>query len=323
MRKSSYSGLGEKAIKEGTITQEEALTVLRAAPQAVFQVFSEADMVRSHFFGNRIRLCSILNVKSGGCSEDCAFCAQSAHHPTGVPVFGLVDYDAMAKSAQKAKTGHCRLGLIASGKSGLRHDNFDRLLGNVRRLKRTCEIHTSLGFISLEEAHALKKAGVTTYHHNIETAPSFFKNVVSSHTFEEKLVTIKNVKAAGLRLCSGGILGMGETLKQRVEMAFTLKRLAPVSIPINFLSPIHNTPLGNRKPMEPLEALKAVAMFRLVNPRIDIRICGGRLITLRDFQGLMFFAGASGLMTGDYLTTEGRKPEDDLKMLEKLGLRPA
>ncbi|MFH0919005.1 MAG: biotin synthase BioB [Fibrobacterota bacterium] len=319
----SFRGLSDKAIKKGGITPSEALRVLHAKRARVLDVFAEANRVREHFFGNRISLCSILNIKSGACSEDCAFCAQSGRYKTGAPVHGLVTAAKMADYARRAKGYHCRLGLVTSGKGVLKARDFERLLSDIRGLKRKCDIHASLGLMTLEQAHALKKAGVTVYHHNIETAPLFFKKIVHTHTFKERIVTLLNAKAADMRVCCGGILGMGESLEQRVEMAFAIKKLEADMVPLNFLNPIPGTPLGKRPLMEPLDALLSVSMFRLVNPTRDLRVCGGRDVTLRELQPLVFLAGASGLMTGDYLTTQGRRPEDDLRLIRDLGLVPA
>jgi len=316
-----FIDLSEHSLAHKGIDEKTALKVLRAQGPDTFGVLHEANKVRQRIFGDAVTLCSILNVKSGGCSEDCAFCAQSAKYNTGVAAYPLVPAGRMKAHALKARTWGSHLGLITSGRSVLQGKTFERFLSDVRRIKKTCELHASLGTLTPDAALRLKRAGITTYHHNIETAPSFFSRIIRTHSFTERVDTIRHAKSAGLKVCSGGIVGLGESLEQRVEMAFTLRELAPDRIPLNFLNPIPGTPLGKQPLLAPMEALKIVAMFRLVNPCLDIRICGGRDKVLRELHPLVFFAGASGIMTGDYLTTTGRKPEDDLRMIRDLGLK--
>ncbi|MBL8029432.1 MAG: biotin synthase BioB [Fibrobacteres bacterium] len=317
-----FSGFADKALKKGTISDSEALLALNAKGADIVDLFAEAVRVREVVSGSKIKLCSIINIKSGRCSEDCTFCAQSARYSTDAPVHSLVDHSEMAEMASKMKEWKSRLGIVSSGKGVLKGDSaeFQKILQSIRHLVKKGPVHASLGLLSDETARLLKDAGVEMYHHNIETAPSFFKKICRTHTFADRVHTVKVAKEAGMEVCCGGILGLGETLKQRVEMARAIHNLNVDAIPLNFLNPIPGTPLGNRKPMLPLEALKIVAMFRLVNPKKEVKVCGGRETVLGDLQGMLFFAGASGMMVGGYLTTRGRSVEADHRMVSDCGL---
>jgi biotin synthase len=318
----SFVGLSVKSLKNGTISDSDALRVLEASGANVMDVFSEAVRVREVISGDNIKLCSIINIKSGKCSEDCSFCAQSSRYSTGAPVHSLVDFDEMAEMASNMKKWKSRLGLVSSGKGVLNPKSveFLEIIKNIRKLVKKGPVHASLGLLTKETAIMLKEAGADMYHHNIETAPSFFNKVCKSHTFADRVKTVKYAKDAGMKICCGGILGLGETLKQRVEMARTIHKIGVDVIPLNFLNPILGTPMGKRKPMLPIDALKIVAMFRLVNPTKEIKVCGGRETVLGDLQSMLFFAGASGMMVGGYLTTHGRSVEADLRMVRDCGL---
>jgi len=317
-----FFGLSEKSLLHGTISDSDALRVLNAQGADVMDVFAEAVRVREAVSGDKIKLCSIINIKSGKCSEDCSFCAQSSRYSTDAPVHSLVDYNEMAAMASNMKKWKSRLGIVSSGKGVLNPDSkeFIEILKSVRKLAKKGPVHASLGLLTKETASMLKEAGVEMYHHNIETAPSFFNKVCRTHTFADRIKTVKLAKEAGMKICCGGILGLGESLKQRVEMARTIHKINIDNIPLNFLNPIPGTPMGKRKPLLPIEALKIVAMFRLVNPTKEIKVCGGRETVLGDLQGMLFFAGASGMMVGGYLTTRGRSVEADHRMVKDCGL---
>ncbi len=319
-----FLGLSEESINKSTISDGKALSVLNAGQSDIMDVFAEAFRVKCAFYRNSSELCSIINIKSGRCSEDCSFCAQSAKYKTAAEVYPLVEHAKIKTMASNMGKWRSRLGLVSSGKGVVSANSveFRRILDSIRKI--TCKgqaIHASLGILSKETAFALKDAGVSVYHHNIETAPSFFKHICRSHSFSDRIKTVELAREAGMEVCCGGILGLGETLKQRVEFARTLKDLEICSIPLNFLNPIKGTPLGNKKPIKSLEALKIVAMTRLVNPKANIRVCGGRETVLGDLQGLIHFAGASGMMIGGYLTTRGRSVEADLRLIEDSGLK--
>jgi biotin synthase len=313
------AGLSDRVLDGKSLTREEALSLLKLEGPALAFLFAEANAVRCRFFGDRVSLCSILNVKSGNCGEDCAFCAQSGRFRTGIPTHGLLDSSLIAGYAKKAKAWGCHVGLVTSGKNVLKGAEFERLLAEFHSLAGQGPVDASLGLLDADQARALKKAGVRTYNHNVETSKDFFSRIVTTHSYEDRVRTARLIKEAGMRLCCGGILGMGEGLEDRVNMAFELKELDPDVIPLNFLHPIPGTPLEKTRPIRPLDALKAIALFRFVHPDKDIKICGGRDFNLRDLQSLIFFAGASGMMIGDYLTTKGRDVDTDLKMIRDLG----
>ncbi len=317
----------EKALANISLTEEEALSILRLPDEYVFDLIASANRVRRHYKGDEVSLCSIINAKSGSCPEDCAFCSQSAHASTDTASFDFVGADKVVEGAKAAQlSGAHKFGIVTSGYGysgkGPKQD-IDQVLDAVGALKEGVDIHrcASLGIIDEETARTLKGAGVLEYHHNLETARSYFPKVCTTHDYDEDVATVKAVKNAGLRVCCGGILGLGESDEQRVELAMTLKELDVDSVPVNFLNPIEGTKMENAAPIPPLDILKIIAMFRLVLPDKDIKIAGGREKNLRDLQCLMFAAGANSTMVGNYLTTFGRPASDDLQMINDLGLK--
>jgi len=286
-------------------------------------LFAVASGVRERGFGRNVSLCSIVNAKSGLCPEDCSFCAQSAHHATNAPQYPLLGQEELVAGARAAAAcGAGCYGIVSSG-SGIRAgDELDRVCEAVRVIRTEGLIApgASLGTLDQATVQALKSAGLVTYHHNLETSRSFFPQICTTHGYEDDVATVRLAKQAGLRVCSGGLFGLGETMAQRVELAFTLRELAVDSVPINFLDPVAGTPLGNSDRLTPMECLHTIALFRLILPHVHITICGGREKNLRELQSWLFLAGASGMMTGNYLTKEGRQPEDDRQMIADLGL---
>ena len=267
-------------------------------------------------------LCGIINAKSGRCAENCAFCAQSAHHATDSPVYPLVGRDALrAKAEELAEAGARYMGIVISG-TGPSAADFDRLLDDAAHITAAVGIRlcASLGLLTEDQAVQLKQAGFTSYHHNLETARSHYPAVCGTHGFEAREETVRLARKAGLRVCSGGIFGLGESWEQRLELSGDIAELDPASIPVNFLNPIPGTPLENQKPLPPHEALAVVALLRLMHPARDIVICGGRNSTLGELDALLFSAGANGIMTGNYLTTSGSPYARDLAMLKGLGI---
>jgi biotin synthase len=263
-------------------------------------------------------LCSIINAKSGFCSEDCAFCAQSSHHRTEIKTYSLLDEGEILRSAMELeRAGATRYSMVTSGYM-LTDEELDIICRSAAAIARETDltICASLGMLTEARARRLKEGGIAVYHHNLETARSFFDNVCTTHDYEEDVLTVKIAKVAGMKVCSGGILGLGENWEQRVELAFTLKELDVDGIPINFLNPIPGTKMGNRPLLKPLEALKCIAIFRFINPDKNILICGGREVTLRDYQSWAMLAGANGLMIGNYLTTQGRNIKTDTDMVK-------
>lgn len=312
----------EKVLNGGEITKEEAIELIKVSDEDTMLLLAMADKIRQKFNGNAVDLCAIINARSGRCPENCKFCGQSAHYNTGVNEYGLKDVDEIVDAAKKAKAaGAVRFSIVTSGRGQSKADDFANILTALKRIKEEAQIEicTSLGILTLEQAQQLKAIGVTRYHANIETAPSHFPDICTTHTYQDKMATIENAKAAGIRVCSGGILGLNETLEQRVEMAFELKRLEIDSVPLNLLNPIAGTPFEHNKPLTALEILRAFAVFRFILPKALIRTAGGREVNLRDLQAMAINGGMNGIMVGGYLTTGGRSPEADKVMLQDLG----
>lgn len=313
--------MAEKVLSGGTIDASEALKLSGVSGSDRFLLFAEAARIRDHFVGSAVFLCSIINAKSGRCAENCAFCAQSAHHDTGVMVYPLVDEDEMVRCAALAEeNGAGCYGIVTSGTSINKSDELDRVCRTVSRIKSETGISPScsLGILDEETALRLKNAGMETYHHNIETARSFFPQICTTHDYEDDVATIRAAKAVGLRVCCGGIFGLGESFAQRIEMAETLRELDVDSIPLNFLNPVAGTRLENADNLTPLECLTIISVYRFVLPGKRLSVCGGREKNLRELQSWMFLAGANGTMTGNYLTTPGRPPELDRQMMKDL-----
>ena len=282
-----------------------------------------ADRIRKTFRGDEIEVCAISNVRSGNCSENCSFCSQSGHHKTNAPSYGYIQSDELVKQAQRAREwGASDFGVVSKGWGVRGKKEREQLQEYFAALDEHTDIGrcASLGVLTEETARELKAMGMENYHHNLESAESFFHKVCTSHTFQENIDTIRHARDAGLRVCAGGILGMGESLDQRIELAVTLRELGVESVPLNFLNPQAGTPMASRAPMKPFEILQSIAVFRYLLPKAEIRIAGGRQF-LGDMQSMIFMAGASGVMIGDYLTTAGRQVHDDLKMIDDLNLR--
>ncbi len=303
-------------------SQAYALAGIQGADMV--DLFAVSNRMRDAFRGDSIELCAIINAKSGGCSEDCAYCAQSSKSRADITTYPLVQKEVVLKAAVKASAaGVRRLGIVTSGKKARKED----LKKIASMLRVVCDAGlipcASLGVLAREELRFLKDKGLDRFHHNLETSERFFPKVCTTHTYRDKLKTIEAARAVGLSVCSGGIFGMGETWKDRVDMAFCLKGLDVDSVPINFLSPVQGTPLGNRKLLNPLEALKTISLYRFILPAKQIRICGGRMPVLNELTSQIFMAGADALMTGDYLTTAGRSYEEDVRLIRRCGLRVA
>ena len=314
------SWIEQKILDGGSLSKEEALSLTQLAGPDIFGLFASANRIRHHFRGNAVGLCSIINAKSGACSEDCSFCAQSSRSKSEIEVYPLLDKEMVLQKAKEAKkSGVRRLSLVTSGRSVSAKDLSDiaDIVSEIRTLGLLpC---ASLGLLDERELLILKKAGLDRYHHNLETSEGFFPLVCNTHCYADKVRTIKAAQSAGLSVCSGGIFGMGETWQDRIDMAFALRELDIDSAPINFLIPIKGSILEHRNLLHPFEALKIVSVYRFILPEKEIRICGGRVQVLGEFHSMVFLAGADGMITGNYLTTPGRSPEDDLKLIKTYG----
>lgn len=326
MNISTLQSYTEKVLQGGDITQLEALELISLPQDNTPLLLAMADKIRQHYSNDTVDCCAIINGRSGHCPENCRFCAQSAHYHTGASVYPLLDSDTIIAAAKKAKAaGAARFAIVTSGRSVVEGPEFDAILNTLKRIRQEVKLETccSLGLITLKQAIALKNIGVSRYHANIETAPSYFPSICSTHTFADKASVIHTAQTAGLRVCSGGILGLGETPQQRVEMAFTLKDLGIDSVPLNILNPIAGTPFENNQPLSPWEILRTFAVFRFILPKALIRTAGGREVNLRSMQAYALTSGLNGLMIGGYLTTGGNSVSVDMQMIHDLGRNPA
>jgi len=299
------------------ISYEEACELARLPGSETIDLLFCAYKIKEKFKNSSTVLCSIINAKSGFCSEDCAFCAQSSHHKTAIKTYDLMEEEEMIQNAiQFKKNGATRYSMVTSGYM-LTDAEIDAICRSTSAIVRKTDLTVcaSLGMLTEPRARRLKEGGTTVYHHNLETARSFFDKVCTTHNYDEDIETVKLVKSSGMKACSGGILGLGETWEQRVELACTLRDLDVDGIPLNFLNPIAGTKMEKRPLLAPFEALKCIALFRFLNPGKDILICGGREVTLRDYQSWIMLAGANGFMIGNYLTTQGRNITMDMDMI--------
>lgn len=319
--------LGRKALEGNALSRAEASWLLALEARTdIFDLLTWSNRIREAHHGNRIRLCSIVNVKAGGCAEDCKFCAQSASYQTASPRYGFIDAAPVLQAAEEAAAnGVASLGIVAAWKGLNEGPMLDAVCDRLRALKDQGKVapDASLGLIANHRvADRLAEAGLKCYNHNLETSRRFFPEQCTTHSYDERVQTIRLLKAAGIRVCSGGILGLGEDREDRCDLALALRELDVDVVPVNILNPIEGTPYEGVPPLAPLEVLKTIAVFRLVLPRPEILVAGGRAINLRDLQGLIFMAGASALMVGNYLTTVNRSVEEDLQMIRDLGLEP-
>ena len=280
-----------------------------------------ADQIRRALVGDTVDLCSILNGRSGRSPEDCKYCAQSAHYATNCAVYDfLPQEEILALCKLHEQEGVHRFSIVTSGRS-LTGEEFEQAVHAFETMARVCHISlcASMGFLDAQQLHRLHQAGVTSYHHNLETSRRNFPNICTTHTYDRKVDMLKKVKAEGLRACSGGIIGMGETWEDRLDMALSLAELDVDSIPINTLMPIPGTPLEHLPPLTEPEILRTIAFFRYLNPQADIRLAAGRALLTRDGE-LAFQSGASATITGDMLTTVACATiRSDRAMLTNLG----
>ena len=312
------------SIKNKGVEGSDAWRLCEEGSLNPFGVMAAASEIRDHFQGKRISFCGIINAKSGKCPEDCAFCAQSAHYKTKIQSYPLKRADDIIAAVQQAKTAGAEMfGVVTSGKGIKSKKEWSEILRAIEGIRNLGVMPcASLGIITEERARALKDAGLYRYHHNLETSRSYFPNICTTHEYDEDVDTVRTAIDAGLSVCSGGLIGLGEGMSHRIELALTLRELGVDSVPINILDPIRGTPLGGRPPLPPLEILLTIAVFRFLLPDRDIRLCGGKEKNLRQLLPLAVVAGCNAFMTGDYLTTPGRDPKLDLEMIRDLGFMP-
>ncbi len=323
MTKDTISFLKEQIIEGKDITIQDALKLIHIDFKdngLLSHLLACANDIREKFMGYQAEMCTIINAKSGKCPEDCKFCAQSAYYCTNVKKYRLIDYEAIrAKALEVQALGVHRFSLVTSGR-GPTDEDIEILTDFYKRLRKETHLKlcASLGIITYEQAVKLKESGVLMYHHNIECCKDYYATICSTHTYEDRIQAIKNAKKAGLDVCCGGIIGLGESKEHRVKMAFEIKALDVRSIPINVLTPIKGTPLEKNVILEPNEILKTMAVFRFINPNSMIRYAAGRS-ALRDKQIKGFKGGINAALVGDFLTTLGSNVEEDKTMMKKAG----
>jgi biotin synthase len=317
--------LTTRVLEGHQVSREEALRLAEAQGPDRMDLFAGANRIRELCTDGQVHRCSIVNVKSGRCSEDCGFCSQSVHFDSPVEEYPFVDQATVEKHIQLARAaGSQALGLVAAWKGLRKGPSLDRVLERIRGAAAQgsdLQIDASLGIVADPDIPVLlKEAGLDTYNHNLETSRGFFGEVCQSHSYDERIQTLELMGKAGLRRCSGGIFNMGESNADRVDLALTLRDLGVEVVPLNFLNPMQGTPMGERGLLEPLECLTIIATYRFILPDRQIMVAGGREVNLRELQSMMFFAGASHTMAGHYLTSSGRSPVDDQQLIDDLGL---
>jgi biotin synthase len=315
--------LAQRVLRGQLLGLDEAGHLARVDGDDLYDLFYWANRLRMHFVGRDVRFCAIVAAKAGGCSEDCSFCAQSARFETAVGGQSRLTGQQVQDSARHAaEVGADSFGIVNSGRAPTRLELEDWLKPMMMKIAaegrtRAC---ATLGALTPETARFLYDCGIRRINHNLETSERFYPQVVTTHPFSERVRTLKIAREAGLSLCSGGIFGMGESWADRLDMILALRELGVDVMPINFLNPIHGTPLGDLEKLPPMECLKIIAIARFILPDKELKVAGGREVCLRELQSWIFFAGASSTMIGNYLTTYGRSPEVDHQMVRDLGL---
>ncbi len=312
----------DKILSGGSITREEAYALCDLLPSEREKLHEAAARITRRFCKPVFDSCSIVNARSGRCPENCKWCAQSSHFKTAVDIYPVIDYDLCSRHADMSREhGIGRFSMVTSGRK-MSGAELDKACGHYRKLKEIggLELCASMGLLNSEELQKLKDAGVTRYHCNLEASPEHFSTLCSTHTVEDKIRTIEAARELGFEICSGGIIGMGETMKQRVDLAFELRRVDPVSIPINILCPIPGTPLEDMAPLDPEEVLDTIALFRFIHPAVTLRFAGGRASLSRDTQLRAIAVGMNGAIVGDLLTTIGSTVAADSELIAESGL---
>jgi biotin synthase len=304
------------------LTRAEALAVARLPLDELPSLIALAHKVRLAWCGPEVELESLINAKSGACPEDCAFCSQSVRFGTGVDVYAFLDLDEILEAARATRAAGATQFCIVVAVRGPEERLLRKVIEATGAVQRETglEVACSLGLLQPEQAERLAAAGVRRYNHNLEACRELFPTICTTHSYDDRVATARLAIDAGMELCCGGILGMGETLEQRVDFAFELAELGPCEVPINLLDPRPGTPLGDQPTLSPREALQAIALFRLILPDAWLRLAGGRERVLGELQGMGLVAGANALIVGNYLTTTGRAPEEDHALLEALGM---
>lgn len=316
----TYQALADKSLRGECLTREEAQSVLAAPDEALPELIGAAWRVRFANSGRRIKLHMLINAKSGLCEEDCHYCSQSRISKADIDQYPLLSKEEILDGARRAVAARAQRYCIVISGRGPRPREMAEITDAARTIKAETPLALccSLGLLTPEDARALKAAGVDRVNHNLNTSERYYPTICSTHTYRDRIKTLRNAREAGLELCSGGIVGMGETDEDLIEMAYALREIRPDSIPINFLHPIDGTPLGAQTPPLPTRCLKVLCLFRFIHPKTEIRIAGGREYNLRSLQAQALYIGDS-IFVGGYLTTPGQRPEEAWRMIEDLG----
>ena len=320
----TWQALSDKVLSGQKVSRDEARAILNSTDDELLDLLQAAFRIRSMFHGRGVRIHVLQNAKKGMCRENCKFCSQAMGAYSGVERYKMQSVEELVEGARKAHAKKAVKYCMVTATRGPSPKEMETVCEAVRRIKAEINIKvcTSLGLLSLEQAKQLKAAGVDRFNHNLETSKNHFSNVCQTHSWEDRVATIKAAKKAGMEACCGGIMGMGETLDDRVDLAYALRELEVESIPVNFLDPRPGTALGHLPRMKPQDCLRTLCMYRLVNPTRDIRAAGGREVVLRHLQALALYP-ANSMFTEGYLTTPGQGHNDDLAMIEEAGFRVA
>jgi biotin synthase len=316
----NWRELADRVLDGDTLSAEDALRVLDCPDDELLDLMAAVYRVRRRWFGNQVQLYFLMNAKSGLCPEDCSYCSQSKVSEAEIPRYNLLSREKLLDGARIAAENKARTYCIVISARGPNEREMRAVTSIVPEIKRqyNLKICACLGLLTDEQARQLKECGVDRVNHNLNTSDSYYSEICTTHTFDDRLATLRAVRDSGMEMCSGGIIGMGERRRDVVDLAMTLRDLGVQSIPVNFLNPIDGTPLAGRSDLNPRYCLKVLAMFRLVNPDREIRIAGGRELHLGSLQALGLYA-ANSIFVGDYLTTKGQAPEADVQMLRDLG----
>lgn len=315
--------ISKSLLNNELLTFNKALYLSKLEEENILDIISLANKVKKEYSGEAVELCSIINAKAGECSEDCYFCAQSLHYKSDISVYPLKGEEEILQTAKNAeRVGATRFCIVISGKKPETKD-FKKIISVLMKIRKetNLKLDCSLGSLTEDEVYALKDVGVSRYNHNLETSEDYFDKICTTHSYHDRVTTIKRLKEAGIETCCGGIIGLGENWNDRIKFAFALRELDVDCIPINILNPRPGTPLEHAKPLTPMEIIKTIAIFRLILKDKIIKVAGGREVNLRDLQALALLAGANGLIIGNYLTTPGRDASLDLQMIKDLGLK--
>ena len=320
---SLWENLADTALQKNPPTLAEAALVLLAPPEETLSILHAAYRVRRHFHGNKVRVHVLQNAKSGACPEDCGFCSQSSKFQTPAAQYPMMEVEALLEGARKAKAAGAWKYCMVTATRGPSNRDLDVICEATRRIKAEVgvKVCTSLGLLTEEKAKRLAEAGVDRFNHNLETSRRLYGTIVSTHSYEDRVQTTKLAKKAGMEICSGGIIGMGEETDDVIDLCYALREVGATSVPVNFLDPRPGTPFAHLKPVEPYYALRVLSLFRFVHPDVDVRSAGGREVTFRSLQPLVLYA-ANSIFTNGYLTTEGQGENADHQMIRDMGMVP-